>query len=200
MNTNTAYIVPAQPQAATNAAALTFHDQLKPLIKIPNAWLWAIGIASILALCAAAWLVWRYGRKKAAMVAAVPPIPPHVRARYALERALALLGDPKAFSIAVSDAIRSYLEERFQFHAPDRTTEEFLIELQGTNLLTTDQKLSLGDFLENCDLIKFAKYEPTETELRTMHAAALKLVNETEPRWAPSDVQSSTTATALVAR
>ena len=125
----------------------------------------------------------------------VPPVPPHVRARQALEAALTLLGDPKAFSIAVSGAIRSYLEERFEFHAPDRTTEEFLYELQGTNLLTTEQKLSLGDFLANCDLIKFAKYEPTETELRALHAAALKLVNETEPRWAPAEIQSSVAAT-----
>src|SRR5208282_6697453 len=107
--------------------------------------------------------------------------PPHVRARRALDAALVLISEPKPFSTAVSGAIRAYLEERFDFHAPDRTTEEFLHELQGTNLLTTEQKLSLGDFLVNCDLIKFAKYEPTEVELRALHAAALKLVNETEP-------------------
>jgi len=190
MNTNSALIVPPRPLAATNAASLTFHETLKPLIAIPNFWLWVIWIACILALCALAWLAWRYWRKKAAAVLAVPPVPPHVRARRALEAALAFLGDPKAFSIAVSDALRSYLEERFDFHAPDRTTEEFLLELRGTNLLTTEQKLSLGDFLENCDLIKFAKYEPAETELRSLHTAALKLVNETEPRWAPAGIQS----------
>jgi hypothetical protein len=194
MNTNSALIVPAQTPAATNAAPLTFHEALKPLIAIPNVWLWVIWIASILALCGLAWLAWRYWRKKAAAIAAVPPVPAHVRARHALEAALALLSDPKAFSIAVSGALRGYLEERFNFHAPDRTTEEFLHELQGTNLLTTEQKLSLGDFLENCDLIKFAKYEPTETELRALHAAALKLVNETEPRWAPAELQSSAAA------
>jgi hypothetical protein len=194
MNTNSALIVPAQSPAATNAASLTFHEALKPLIAIPNGWLWAMWIAAILAVCAVAWLAWRYWRRKAAAVAAVPPVPPHVRARRALEAALALLSDPKAFSIAVSGAIRSYLEERFDFHAPDRTTEEFLLELQGTNLLTTEQKLSLGDFLENCDLIKFAKYEPTETELRALHAAALKIVNETEPRWAPPVIQSPVAA------
>jgi hypothetical protein len=194
MNTNSALIVPAQSPAASNAAPLTFHEALKPLIAIPNFWLWAIWIASILALCAVAWLAWRYWRKKAAAILAVPPVPPHVRARRALEAALALLSDPKAFSIAVSGASRGYLEERFNFHAPDRTTEEFLHELQGTNLLTTEQKLSLGDFLENCDLIKFAKYEPTETELRALHAAALKLVNETEPRWAPAAIQPSAAA------
>jgi hypothetical protein len=195
MNTNSALIVPAPSQAATNAAPLTFHEALKPLIAIPNGWLWVIWITAILALCAGAWLAWRYWRKKAAAVAAVPPVPPHVRARHALEAALALLSDPKAFSIAVSGAIRDYLEERFDFHAPERTTEEFLYELQGTNLLTTEQKLSLGDFLANCDLIKFARYEPTEIELRALHAAALKLVNETEPRWAPPEIQSSVAAT-----
>ena len=61
-------------------------------------------------------------------------------------------------------------------------------------MLTTEQKLSLGDFLAGCDLIKFAKYEPTETELRALHAAALRLVNETEPRWAPAEIESSVAA------
>jgi hypothetical protein len=194
MNTNSALIVPAPSPAATNAAPLTFHEALKPLIQIPNFWLWIIWGAAILALCAGAWLAWRYWRKKAAAVPAAPPVPPHVRARRALEAALALLSEPKAFSIAVSGAIRGYLEERFDFHAPDRTTEEFLHELQGTSLLTTEQKLSLGDFLANCDLIKFAKYEPAETELRALHDAALKLVNETEPRWAPAAIQSPAAA------
>jgi hypothetical protein len=201
MNTNSALIVPAPSPAGTNAAQLTFHPGLKPLIAIPNGWLWFIWIASILALCVVAWLLWRYWRKKAATVLAPPPIPPHVRARHALEAALGLLSDPKAFSIAVSGAVRDYLEERFDFHAPERTTEEFLYELQGTNLLTTEQKLSLGEFLANCDLIKFAKYEPTETELRGLHAAALKLVNETEPRWVPPEIQSSAAlATATAAK
>jgi len=196
MNTNSALIVPAPPAAPSNAAPLTFQEAPKGLIAIPNFWLWVIWSSVILVLGVAAWLLWRYWRKKAAVIAAVPPLPPHVRARQALEAALALLSDPKAFSIAVSDAIRGYLEERFQFHAPDRTTEEFLYELQGTSLLTTDQKLSLADFLANCDLIKFARYEPTETELRALHAAALKLVNETEPRWAPAEIQSSVAAPA----
>jgi hypothetical protein len=191
MNTNSALIVPPPSAADTNAAPLSFHDSLKPLIAIPNFWLWVIWSVVVLVLCVVGWLAWRYWRRKAAAALAVPPVPPHVRARRALEAALALLSDPKAFSIAVSGAVREYLEERFDFHAPERTTEEFLYELQGTNLLTTEQKLSLGEFLANCDLIKFAKYEPTETELRALHAAALRLVNETEPRLVPGEIQSS---------
>jgi hypothetical protein len=194
MTTNSAYIVPAQALAATNAAPLSFHDALKPLIAIPNVWLWFFCVAALLALAAAAWLVWRHQRAKAAAAPLPPPIPPHVRARRALDAALALLSDPKAFSIAVSSAIRVYLEERFDFRAPERTTEEFLIELRGTDLLTVEQKHSLGDFLAGCDLIKFAKYEPMEIELRALHAAAMKLVNETEPRRAPAEIQSSVAA------
>jgi hypothetical protein len=185
MNTNSALIVPAQSSAATNTAPLVFHDVLKPLIAIPNVWLWIISIAAVIVVAVAAWLFWRYRRNKAAAALVVPPVPPHVRARRRLERALSLISEPKPFSIAVSDALRAYLEERFNFHAPERTTEEFLYELQSTNLLTVAQKQSLAEFLESCDLIKFAKYEPAETALRALHDAALRLVNETEPRWVP---------------
>jgi len=73
------------------------------------------------------------------------------------------------------------LEERFRFHAPERTTEEFLYELRETNLLTPDQKDGLGEFLKRCDLVKFARYEPREPELRDLHESALRLVEETEP-------------------
>ena len=82
----------------------------------------------------------------------------------------------------VSDTIRFYLEERFDFRAPERTTEEFLRELGGTDLLAPEQKESLGKFLESCDLVKFAKYEPRENELRELHGSAVKLVEETEPK------------------
>ncbi|MEI9866169.1 MAG: hypothetical protein WDN00_16765 [Limisphaerales bacterium] len=36
-----------------------------------------------------------------------------------------------------------------------------------------EQKESLGGFLESCDLVKFAKYEPTETELHGLHHSAV---------------------------
>jgi hypothetical protein len=181
MNTNSALIVPPSPPAPASGAPLVFHDVLKPLIEIPNGWLWFFGIVGALALLALAWLAWRGWRKKAGAVPVVPPVPPHIRARRRLDQALALLSEPKPFSIAVSDALRDYLEERFDFHAPERTTEEFLGELQSTNLLTSEQKSSLAQFLEGCDLIKFARYEPPESALRGLHEAALRLVNETEP-------------------
>ena len=184
---SSALIVPAQPPATNGTtAAPVFQEAPKPLIYIPSGWAWFIGSAVILALLAALFFGWRWWRKKP--VAVTPPIPAHVRARRKLEQALAMISEPKEFSILVSGAIREYLEERFDFRAPERTTEEFLHELQNSLLLTRDQKDSLAEFLASCDLIKFAKYEPTEMELRGLYQAALRLVNETEPRLAPATV------------
>jgi len=56
-----------------------------------------------------------------------------------------------------------------------------LRELAGTKLLLPEQKESLGGFLASCDLVKFAKYEPGENELRGLHGSALQLIEETEP-------------------
>ena len=178
----------AAPSVGTN----TLRD-IKPPVEIPNAWAWVLWTLGVIALAALSLWAWRYWQRRRAEIPPVPVIPPHVRARQKLEEALALLGQPREFCILVSDTIRYYLEERFNFHAPDRTTEEFLYELQGTHLLTPDQKSSLGEFLGRCDLVKFARYEPREPELRELHASALRLVEETEPV-APvdSDTQQAT--------
>jgi len=166
------------------AAASDIRD-IKPPLDIPSGWAplwWTIGTLAALVLL---YFLWRRWRQQRALVPVAPPIPAHVRARQKLAAALALLGQPKPFCIAVSDVSRLYLEERFNFHAPERTTEEFLRELAGTDLLSPDQKDSLTRFLESCDLVKFARYEPGETELRALHESAVRLIDETEPRPAP---------------
>ncbi len=170
---------------------------IKPPVEIPSAWAWVWWLAAGLAAAIAAIVAWRLWKKRRLEVAAVPVVPPHVRARQRLQQALALIGQPREFCIVVSDTIRQYLEERFRFHAPDRTTEEFLHELRETELLTRDQKESLGDFLTRCDLVKFARYEPGELELRDLHASALRLIDETEPveTQPPSDAGQNQSAT-----
>ena len=182
MNTNAALIVPPQATNTNAAAQLVYHDNAKPLIAISDIWFWVWLALAIVGALVIAFILWKYWRKKAAMPAFVPIVPPHVRARRALEKALSLISEPKPFTTVVSDTLRTYLEERFSFRAPERTTEEFLYELQSTNILTSDQKASLADFLTQCDMVKFAKYEPTEVELRKLHESALRMVNETEPR------------------
>jgi hypothetical protein len=156
------------------------HD-IKPPVEILNPWFWVWVALGSLALAALLFWAWKRWQRKKAETPSAPVIPAHLRAKQKLQQALALIAQPKEFCTMVSDTIRWYLEERFNFHAPERTTEEFLYELQETDLLLPDQKDSLSEFLKRCDLVKFARYEPGEPELHDLHGAAVRLVEETEP-------------------
>jgi len=164
----------------TNAIVSDIHE-IKPPMMIFNGWdVAAMVIGALVPFILLGLLIWWLVRRSRKVV--VPPIPPaHARARQKLREALALIGQPKPFCVLVSDTIRWYLEERFNFRAPERTTEEFLRELAATDRLSSDQKAGLGRFLESCDLVKFAKYEPGRNELTELHGAALRLIDETEP-------------------
>jgi hypothetical protein len=170
--------------ATNQTSSLVANDirDIKPPIEIPNGWEWLWIMLGVLVGAAILFALWKWWQKRRTQIVFVPPVPAHIRAKQKLEEALALISQPKPFVIAVSDTARTYLEERFQFRAPERTTEEFLRELGGTDLLAGEQKESLGGFLESCDLVKFAKYEPGESELRGLHYSALKLIEETEPK------------------
>lgn len=177
--------------AVTNNAATSVATDIrniKPPIEISNGFEWVPAALAIIVLAIAAFFIWRWWQKRKSLVPVEPPVPAHIRAKQKLQEALKLISQPKEFCILVSDTIRFYLEERFQFRAPERTTEEFLRELNATDLLVAEQKESLGKFLESCDLVKFAKYEPGENELHALHDSAVKLVEETEP----TPVQNST--------
>jgi hypothetical protein len=168
---------------------------IKPPVDIPSGWAWLWWTLAVLAALTASWLAWRHWKSRKAAALLEPAVPPHIRAMGRLDAALALLHDPREFCIAVSDTVRWYLEERFNFRAPERTTEEFLQELKNTSLLKRAQKESLGLFLERCDLVKFARYVPGEPELRDLHASAVTLVKETAPT-EPAEDESDTHRTA----
>ena len=167
----------------TNQTASLANDirDIKPPVAIPSGWTWLWWVLGALVIVLLL-LAWRQFLKHVTKASPTPLVPAHVRAKQKLEEAMALISQPKPFCILVSDTIRTYLEERFTFRAQERTTEEFLYELQGTDLLAGEQKEKLGEFLESCDLVKFAKYEPQEAELRGLHDSALRLVEETEPQ------------------
>jgi len=178
------------PLALASSATNGLRD-IKPPLEIPNPWLWVwwgLAVAIFIALLAVAIWYWQNKRQQAPFV---PLVPAHVRAKQKLQEALALIAKPREFCIAISDAVRWYLEERFDFRAPERTTEEFLYELQSSNWLTEAQKESLGEFLMKCDLVKFAREELREPELHDLHDSALHLVEETEPAPLVLDVAST---------
>src|SRR5439155_17381836 len=184
MKTNSsAVIVPAPSSttnsAATNSLAADIRD-IKAPVEIPSGWFWLWCVLGALGSALASYLVWRHWQKLRARTKPEEVIiPPHVRARRKLEQALSLIYEPRPFCISVSDTLRAYLEEAFSLRAPERTTEEFLDELQSSALLSFSQKQLLGDFLIRCDLVKFAREEPTVDQLKELHTSALRLIDET---------------------
>jgi hypothetical protein len=163
----------------TNTAAADIRA-IKPPVALPDPWAWLWWTLAALAVVGVVLTIGFLVRRKRLAPKIVVVIPPHVRAKERLAEALRFIGDPKLFCTMVSDTARVYLEKRFKLHAPERTTEEFLIELRSSPHLTRDQKESLGAFLESCDLVKFARFEPTEQALHELHHSALRLVDETQ--------------------
>lgn len=116
-------------------------------------------------------------RPRRRTMAAEVALPPHVRALRELQRlrdaARTTETQIDAFYVGTSQVLREYLEERFGLRAPERTTEEFLRDLEGGDALATAHRAELERFLHQCDLVKFAGVRPGETEhLATWQLAA----------------------------
>ena len=200
-STNSAALVLPDPADATNTIASEEIPDIRPLkdvVDIPtgNEWVWWLFVAAAVLVVAGvvAWFVRRRLARRSEDLAPPPP-PPHVVAWERLQRALELIHEAERFCTEVSQIIRVYLEARFDLHAPDQTTEEFLFELQSSQRLAGEHKQLLADFLNECDMVKFAKAEPPEQELRNLHEAASRLVGETQPSlreetWGEEEVQA----------
>lgn len=142
---------------------------------------WAAGLVS--AVVALAWWLLRGRKARAAQVA--PPPPPHVWALQQLEALLAEKlverGRVPEFYFRLSGLVRTYIELRFGLMAPERTTEEFLVEVQRSDALRFGPKDMLGDFLTACDLVKFARHEPRGVEIDTVVDASRTFIEQTAP-------------------
>lgn len=143
-----------------------------------------IAVLALVAFLARRW--WQHRQRRLAeRPPGPPPLPAHERARRRLEAALRRLDDPSAFCTELSLVLREYIEERFEWNAPDRTTEEFLALVRNRPQLDEAHKSLLQDFLTRCDAVKFARYEPAEPELLGLQQAALRFVSETIPAPVP---------------
>ena len=145
-------------------------------------WWWAAGGGAVLVLVLLLWW-WRRRPRRATTSPTEVPLPPHVKAQRALAR---LRNEPRTtpaqiehFYVQVSLVLRVYLEERFGLHAPERTTEEFLQEIEGSDRMAVDQNLRLKRFLGQCDLVKFAAVVPGEEVHLETFALAEQFVEAT---------------------
>ncbi len=169
---------------ATNAMPSELHD-IRPAMEIVSLWEYAGWALLVLALIILSYFIARYYLKKrdqrVSEEASRPSTPAHILARRRLDAALEQLHDARLFCGLVSDAIRLYLEDRFDLRAPERTTEEFFEELEGSGTLNESHKETLHSFLQQCDLAKFAKADMLGQELKSLYDIGIQFVSETEP-------------------
>ena len=152
------------------------HD-IKGMVPVPHEWWWLwVVLAVVVAGMVAIWL-WKRRKVAVAAVTVTPPTPFEV-AILALRRLREEKLPVEAFYTRLSDVVRKYLEGRFGLHAPERTTEEFL----AAATLPEQHMTLLRPFLEESDLVKFAKFQPGESDRQRALAAAEKFVEETRPQ------------------
>ena len=87
-------------------------------------------------------------------------------------------GNVKEYHSQLSEIIRRYTENRFQFIALELTTDEILQELK--SILSDDQLNNLSTLLQRADLAKFAKSKPIDTENMESMVLAKGFVNATK--------------------
>ena len=86
----------------------------------------------------------------------------------------------REFGIAASEVIRNYIEKRFEVIATQRTTEEFLQTLlQSSNETLARHRSLLEEFLQQCDLVKFAAGSLAVTDMESLFRSARGFVMET---------------------
>jgi len=76
--------------------------------------------------------------------------------------------------------LRYYIEDRFNIHAPEQTTQEFIETTMKEKVLTPEQQKLLYSFLSHCDKVKFAKFVPTIEQMEDGYNLVWNFAEETK--------------------
>jgi hypothetical protein len=168
---------PAATATAGGAAGEDIRDIRGPKF-ILSAWVVAAVIAAALLLALAVYGVWRWLRRRRRPRALLPS--EAALKRLAEIRTLMQPETAGEFSVAVSDVVRGYVEAGFGIVATHRTTEEFLRDLlESSNTSLARHRALLAEFLQQCDLVKFAGMSLTVESMESLHHSARVFVLET---------------------
>ncbi len=158
-----------------------------------NPWLITALLAGAALLALGGYALWRWRRRRQR-----PRIlEPYEVALQRLEEIRPLMHPAHAreFSVAVSDIVRSYIEQRFNVTATHRTTEEFLHDLLTTsNTSLARHRSLLEEFLNQCDLVKFAGISLSMGNMESLHASARAFVQQTATPHPPPPVSKAAPA------
>lgn len=162
----------------------------RPPVEIPNPWLpwlWAAGVLLALGLLV---MLWRFWSRRAE--AAKPQPTPYEVALARLEEADAHRQPETAerYVVAVTEALRHFIEEAFALPAPEQTTEEFLLTAREHPFFAGAMGDRLGAFLRSCDLVKFARQSLGPGELSQMREEAAEFLRTGHESWLQAQAEA----------
>ena len=150
----------------------TLLRDIKPLQKYPlQLPFWIYLLLLLLALSAGIYLWWKQPEKPKRKYIAQPEIkepvlPAWEKALKALDELLTedLLdkGETVLYHFRLSNILRAFLEETYNFPALEMTGREIAVSLNRRNI---PQAQEIRKFITYCDLVKFAKREPAAVEI-----------------------------------
>ena len=187
------YLAPAQGAAPNPLSAITRPDaaqqdqldDIRPPYFYLRSWFWlwlALALIAAIALLILLWILFKPRHQ-------LTPKTAYDLTLEKLEKARALLREdqPIPYAVMVSEAIRTYLGQRFQSPSTRRTTEEFLRQMEADRTTPlAEHRALLREFLQSCDLVKFARYQPTLSELEQVQQNAYGFVVATKPESGPA--------------
>lgn len=137
-----------------------------------------------IALAVLGYLLYRYirHRREQGSLFGKPVVqdPPHIVALRELDRIrgeqLWQNGEEKLFYTGVTDALREYIEARYEVSAKEKTTSEIMADLSDKKIEPRYYK-ELDELFKTADLVKFAKYVPGNEENEEVIPMAVRFVN-----------------------
>ena len=188
VNTNPVYFtvhtVPVKPEEEIK--------DVKEPIKIPLDWKTILlYLLIIIAIAGLAYFLYKRYKKKhegEEIKQTELRIPSYITALNSLhqleEEKLWQKGKVKEYHSKITEIIRRYFEDRFYLPALELTTSEAMVRLK-ERYDTAEILQATDEFLNNADLVKFAKYNPVPDLNAEMMKQAYKIVEMTIPKEKP---------------
>jgi len=154
---------------------------------------WLLLIVGLLAIVLLVLLV-LYFRARRGEPKKAPPKPAKPPYEEALDRLAQLTGGSllkegriKDFYVAINLIVRHYFHRLFGIQAEEMTTFEFEDWMRDEPGIPEETKALCREFQELCDRVKFAKYDPVETETKDLVNHAYQIVEQLRPK--PEEVR-----------
>ena len=145
-------------------------------------------VASLLVAALGAWVIVRY-RRRARPVYVPPPVPADEQALEALKELdvrrdeMVNCGEVQEYYVELTEIAKAYCQGRFGIEALDRTTEEIRrLLVRSPHFVEPLSGVEVIRFLEECDLVKFARFTPSLESAEEATEQVRNMVERSRPQ------------------